>query len=140
MPAAQSALAIGKCLLQPGERVDFALEEFNVFLEGSGWVGVTPVRSFSLLGESAVYLDFGTGEVVRENLVGLLCRCVIMRCRAHARPRGAGSARCSGPTPWMWSPATRAGGAAGRRLRACRCGRGTCCRWWCPRTRASRSC
>jgi len=33
-----------KSLLNPGERVEFVVDELNLFLPGSCWVGVTPVR------------------------------------------------------------------------------------------------
>jgi len=66
VPMANTAFVITKSLLQPGERVDFLLEEFNVFLEGSGWIGATPMRSMSLVAESSIYLDLHRGTIVRE--------------------------------------------------------------------------
>lgn len=66
-PKAVSGLCCTKQLLPLGERVDFAIEELNLYLPASGWVGVTPIRSLSSLQENAMYLDLSTGAIMNND-------------------------------------------------------------------------
>jgi len=67
-PKAVSGLACTKQLLPPGERVDITIEELNLYLPASGWIGVTPVRSLSSLQENALYLDLATGSIMNNDI------------------------------------------------------------------------
>eukprot|EP00397_Hematodinium_sp_SG-2012_P013064 GEMP01013256.1.p1 GENE.GEMP01013256.1~~GEMP01013256.1.p1 ORF type:complete len:579 (+),score=142.96 GEMP01013256.1:83-1819(+) len=67
-PKAVSGLCCTKQLLPLSERVDFCIEQLNLYLPGSGWVGVTPVRSLSSLQENALYIDLSTGAIINNDL------------------------------------------------------------------------
>lgn len=65
-PKAVSGLCCTNQLLPLGERIDFGVEELNLYLSGSGCIGVTPIRSLSSLLENALYLDLHSGAIYNE--------------------------------------------------------------------------
>ncbi|CAD7959288.1 unnamed protein product [Amoebophrya sp. A25] len=75
IPHASSAIAIMSSLLGPPDdgscssRVEVIVDELNLFLPNSGWVGATPVRSLTCLQEHAIYLDLFGGEIWREGVL-----------------------------------------------------------------------
>lgn len=69
VPQVTSAFALGLQFLTPGQRAEFRVEEVNVHLPGSGWIGMTSMRSLTSLSEEALYVNLADSQVIRQGQI-----------------------------------------------------------------------
>lgn len=69
VPQVTQAFTMSSAFLLPGQKAEFRVEELNLHLPGSGWIGLTNMRSLSTLQEESCYFDFATGCVYKQNVL-----------------------------------------------------------------------